>query len=440
MELPILFSAPSGARAGAVADLLARDHEVLRTADLATALAECHRQPPAAAVLPFPGEAGEEELLRTLREEGRRTAVFLYSVGGPPPQHAALRALAAGACGVLDATAPDFTDDLRRRLTRLMRNLRVRRREDETRARLFRPHHVVGASPAMHDVFRRALKASQFSDLPVLIEGDTGTPKRRLAAAILSLDPVRVRMPFFALGCADIPRLLLSRRGPVGGEMGSVAAKWRDLLRAARGGTVFLDEVGRLEPELQHILLEVVRQRSSDLRVIAATTRPALDLIESGHLDGELCAWLGLFRILLPSLRGRPEDIAAQTWHTLRTTPARSATPVSDLGPGVLEALQRLPWEGNHQELEAVLRQALATKEGGTTLLMEDLPDWAREVNADLPPPAPVPHPGDWMSVAAGQTGHPIDSTAEEYERWLLRRVLSRQRTGEGAGRHEGPG
>jgi DNA-binding NtrC family response regulator len=427
MELRILFSAPSGSRAGAVADLLAHDHEVLRTADLPAALAAWRGATPAAVVLPFPGPAGEEELLRSLRERGRRTAVFLYSVAGPPPTEAASQALAAGALGVLDATAPDFAEDLRRRLAGLMRDLRVRRRENDALARLFAPHGVVGDSPAMRDVFRRAVKASQFRDLPVLIEGEKGTPQRRVATAILSLDRSRVRMPFFALGCADIRRLLIHRRGPVGGTTGSAAAKWRDLLHAARGGTVFLDDVACLDTELQHILLEVGRQRLSDLRVMAAVTRPARELVAAGALDAGLSAWLGLFRIPLPPLRGRPEDIAAQAHHVLRTLPARYLPPVNEFGPGVLEALQRRPWEGNTHQLEALLRRALEAKEGGTTLLLDDLPASVREVPPDTPPPQPVPHPGDWVGTATAEGGHPIDAAAEEYERRLLRRLLSRE-------------
>jgi len=430
MELAILFSAPSGARAGAVADLLARDHDVLRTADLASALAEWRRRAPAAAVLPLPGEAGEPELLRRLGERRGRTAVFLYSVGGPPPREAALRALAAGACGVLDATAPEFAEELRRRLTRLLHERRLRDREDELRARLFTPHNLVGVSPAMRDVFRRAIKASQFRELPVLIEGAKGTPKRRLAAAVLALDPARVRMPFFALSCGDIHRLLVQRRGPVGGRAGSPAAKWRDLLRAARGGAVFLDEVACLDAELQRILLDVGRQPAADVRVIAATTRPAAELVQSGALDAALAAWLGLFRIPLPSLRGRPEDITVQAWHTLDGLPA-----ARDLGPGVLEALQRLPWEGNTHQLESLLRRALAMKAGGTTLLLDDLPAEVRAVRPDAPLPEPEPHPGDWVSATTAEGGHPIDAAAEEYERRLLRRVLSRQAASLGAGR-----
>jgi DNA-binding NtrC family response regulator len=429
MELPILFSAPPEARAGAVADLLSREHQVLRTSNLTQALKEWRRRTPAAAVLPFPSEAGEEELLRNLREGGRRTAVFLYSIAGPPPPAAALRALAAGACGVLDATAPDFAADLQRRLARLVRELRLRHLEDEARARLFAPHNIVGASPAMRDVFRRAIKASQFRDLPVLIEGERGTPKRRLAAAILYLDPMRVRMPFFSLGCAEIPRLLVQRRGPVGGDAGSALSKWQDLLRAARGGTVFLDEIGSLDPRLQRTLLVAGRQPSADVRILAATTRPVSELVQSGVLHRELAAWLGLFRIPLPSLRGRPEDIAAQAQHFLDTLSADDGFAATEFGPGVLETLERQQWDGNTLELEAVLRQARSEKAGGTTLLMEELPAWVREMPADCDPPEPVPHPGDWIGAATPDSGHPIDAAAEEYERRLLRRLLRRQDT-----------
>jgi DNA-binding NtrC family response regulator len=424
MDLPILFSAPPEALAGAVADLLSRQHQVLRTSDLAQAMKEWRRRTPAAAVLPFPCGAGEEELLRNLREAGRRTAVFLYSIAGPPPQDAALRALAAGARGVLDATAPDFAADLQRRLARLVRELRLRHLEDEARARLFAPHNVVGASPAMRDVFRRAIKASQFRDLPVLIEGERGTPKRRLAAAILYLDPMRVRMPFFSLGCADVPRLLVQRRGPVGGAAGSVLSKWQDLLRAARGGAVFLDEIGTLDPRLQRSLLVVGRQPSADLRILAATTRPISELLESGVLHPELAAWLGLFRIPLPSLRGRPEDIAAQAQNLLETLSADDGSAVTEFGPGVLQTLERQSWEGNTLELEAVLRQARSEKVGGTILLMEDLPAGVRELPADREPPEPVPHPGDCVGAVTADGGHPIDAAAEEYERRLLRRLL----------------
>jgi DNA-binding NtrC family response regulator len=404
MSLPIVFGAPSGVRAGVVADRLARNHAVLRTADLSAALAACRRSVPAAAVLPFPPGAGEAEVLRFLREHGRRIAVFLYAETRPFAADFAYQALAAGACAVFDGEAPHFADDLGRRLTRMLGDLQQRHEEAAALAPLFARHDLIGASPAMHDVFRRALKASRFGDLPVLIEGERGTPKRRLAIAILGLDPARVRMPFFALGCAELGRVL-----------GSHGERWNDLLWAARGGTVFLDEIVLLNTAQQRVLLDVAAQRSAEVRLLAATERPAAELVGVGLLDAALAAWLSLFRIPLPSLRGRPEDIAAQARHILRTTEAGEMRQDIDFGPGVLEALQRQRWDGNTRQLEMVLRAALGSREPRNLLLLDDLPAWVREEDPDAPLPEPVPHPGDWVNAEPV-----LERAAVEFERRLL--------------------
>jgi DNA-binding NtrC family response regulator len=418
MQMPIVFGGPSAARAGAAAERLTRDYEVLRTADQASALRECRRRRPAAAVLPFPHGAAEGEMLSFLLERRGRPAVFLYTEGGPPPPAAACRVLAAGARGLLDAAAPNFADNLCRRLSRLVRDLRSWHDEEQARSRLFVHHDLVGASPAMRDVFRRAIKANQFTDLPVLIEGEKGTPVRRLVSAILYLDPTRVRMPFFALNGCDLGRMLENLRDLGGAKAPTVPEQWRDLLRAARGGTIFLDRLESLSAELQRVLLEVLRRRPADVRVIAATDRPADELVREGALEEELYVWLGLFRIPVPSLRGRPEDIAAQARHTLD----ENSSAGTEFGPGVLERLQRLPWEGNTAQLEAVLRQALAAKGGGPTLDLDDLPDWVRAVEPGGPLPESAPHLGDWVD-----DGRVLDLAAEEYERRLLRGLLSRQ-------------
>jgi DNA-binding NtrC family response regulator len=418
MQLPILIGASSDPRAGKVADLLARDHEVLRTADLASALRECRRRVPVAAVLPFPGASEEDEVLRFLREQGRRTAVFLFTEAGPPSPGAAYRARAAGARGLLDAAAPDFADDLRRRLTRLPRDRRRWQEEDQALTMLFARHDLAGTSPAMRDVFRRAIKATQFTDLPVLIEGERGTPKRRVASAILFLNPERVRMPFFALDGRDLGKML----GHLGGVKAPTAAEqWQGLLRAARGGTIFLDRLGSLDLKKQSALAAAVCRRPAEVRVIASTERPPEELIANGVLDAELGAWLTLFRIPLPPLRGRPEDIAAQANHVLRAAPAEGTSPARDFEPGVLDRLQRLPWDGNTAELETLVRQALG-RARGSALRLEDFPAWVRELSDDASLADPVPHPGDWADEALA-----MDLAVDGYERRLLRTLLTQQ-------------
>jgi DNA-binding NtrC family response regulator len=412
MDQPILFGASCG-RAGAVADLLARDCPVLHAADLTAALAECRRHIPAAAVLPVPDGADAEEVLRFLREQGQRTAVFLCAEGAVAPEESH-RYLAAGACAILDAGAPEFADDLTLRLRRVLRDRELRYAEDEGLARLFARHDVVGVSPAMRDVFRRALKANRFDDLPVVIEGEKGTPKRRLAAAILYLDPDRIRMPFFAPNCSGLGRVIGNRPGLAASDAPAVAERWQQLLQAARGGTLFLDDIGTLDRELQPMLLAVAR-RPAELRIIVSTEAPLEELVRQGKLDAHLAEWLGLFRIPLPSLRGRPEDIAAQARHALL-----ALRPDAEFAPGVLATLQRLPWEGNTMQLEGVVRQVVDAR-SETTIRLDDFPPWVRTVHPDTPLPQPVPHPGDWTDG----TG-PMDVAAEDYERRLLRALLER--------------
>ncbi len=412
MERPILFGTPSGARA-AVADLIARDHKVLRTADIGAAVQECRRRLPAAAVLPWDGGPGEADVLRFLREYGGRAPVFLYTEG-PPPAGAVRRALAAGAREVLDAAAPDFAAKLRRRLGAV----RLGDAEERARVNLLARHNVIGASPAMHDVFRRAIKASYFDNVPVLIEGEPGTPGRRVASAIVYLDPTRVRMPFFALGCAELGRVLARLRSLTAARGRTVAEQWRGLLSAASGGTLFLDGIGALAADLQPILAGAMRRQPPPVRVIATAERPPQELVAAGRLDAALADRLSLFRILLPPLRGRPEDIAAQARHVLDSAGVGSA---AEFGPGVVEVLQRLPWEGNTAQLEGVLRRALTVKKGGAELLLDDLPAWVRRIDADAPLPPAVPHPGDEVRGAG------LDLAADELERQWLRTLLSRQ-------------
>jgi DNA-binding NtrC family response regulator len=308
----------------------------------------------------------------------------------------------------------------------MLRDLRLRQQEDQARTKLFARYDLVGDSTAMRDVFRRVIKASHFNNLPVLIEGEAGTPKRRLALAILYLDPSRVRMPFFALSCSQLSGMLanLPTRGPEGGQ--DVPEQWAHLLRAARGGTVYLEEISALDAQLQRVLVSVLRRWPTEVRVIATTERPVDELVWEGALNVALQARLGLFRIPLPSLRGRPEDIAALAGHLLLPSQA-------DFESGVLERLQRLPWEGNTAQLEGVLRAALAAVGTGTTVRLADLPAWVCEVDPGAPLPRPVPHPGDYVAAEADVPGHEIDLLADEYERRVLRNLLNRQGMSEDA-------
>ncbi len=393
--------------------------EVLPPGDLAAAVAECRRRAPAAAVLPLPAGAGVEPLLAFLRERGRRIAVYLYADSGAVPEAVRQRALAAGARGFL-ATGPRRGDTLCHQVAELGRALRRRLREDQARAGLFRPYNLVGASAAMHNVFRRAVRANRFHDLPVLIEGEAGTPRRRLASAILYLDPTAIRMPYFALDCRAMKRIL---------SPGPQTDRWQDLLRAASGGTLFLDHIASLDTPLQAILQRTAQRRPPEVRILAATEGALRQQVLDGVFDPDLAACLGLFRIPLPSLRGRPEDIARQAQHVLDTLQTGRYRPARPFEPGVVEALQRQPWEGNTRQLEAVLRQALGAADAGSTLRLDDLPPWLRQAT-DAISPEPSPHPGDLIETPLGEASHPWDQAIDPCDRRLLATLLKRQGAG----------
>ena len=144
----------------------------------------------------------------------------------------------------------------------------------------------------MREVFRRAVKASHFSDLPVLILGETGTGKQRLAEAVHALDLCRRDKPFVTVNCGALSKTLAESElfGHAKGAFSGASGERKGLFRAANGGTLMLDEIGELDLELQPKLLRVLQERRLlpvgedyehpiDVRVIAATNRPLETMI-----------------------------------------------------------------------------------------------------------------------------------------------------------------
>ncbi len=334
---------------------------------------------------------------------------------------------------MLDADSPSFLADLQGLLRNLIRVAQLRFDEQLSRESLFAERGLVGGSPAMHDVFRRALKASRFSNLPVLILGEPGTPRRLLASAIHHFDARRASAPLFALDCEVLTPPLCVGSGT---NQAEALRHWRALLRAAHGGTVFLDHIDALAPSVQHILVAALRDRrlpadgetpasSLDVRLMAGAEFPP-EVVPGGYLDPELRAQLELFRLSLPGLRGRPQDIAAQARHILRLSQRGREQAITDIAPDALEALQRLRWEKNTSELERTLRLVVATKSRGGILTLDDFPEWVRAARtADLP--EPVPHPADVLGNELF-TNCDLEIATMEYEARLRAEVLQQRR------------
>jgi transcriptional regulator with PAS, ATPase and Fis domain len=435
---------PQSARGSRLMQALAPDLPVVYESQLEALERCCREQAPAVLALPLawsPAETGSAPavdlaLLRFIRTYGHRVAIVVYGDTGQLPISVYCQPLAAGARQILNERSPAFLEDLRQTLLRLLQDHHAQQDEYQQLSGLFAAHGLYGRSPALRTVFRRAMKASHFDDLPVLIVGETGTGKQRLAEAIHALDPRRCDKPLLTLNCSALHKSLAESElfGHAKGAFSGASAERRGLLRAAEGGTLLLDEVGELDLELQPKLLRVLQERRLlpvgedyehpiDVRIIAVTNRPLEEMIAAGKFREDLYQRLNVFRVRIPPLRERPEDVEAQARHFLRRYQGTRTQPVTGFGPRVLEALCGLPWQGNTRQLENLVREVLAHKDQGTVVEMEDLPRWILETLAQA---EPASEPGPWPAPAerSCQPMMSLNAAVEEYERRLLESVL----------------
>jgi DNA-binding NtrC family response regulator len=152
-------------------------------------------------------------------------------------------------------------------------------------------------------------------------------------------------------------------------------------------------------------------------------------MIAENRFREDLFQRLNVFRIRIPSLRERPEDVEMQAMHFLAQHQEEGQQGrVTGFGPRVLEVLRSLPWEGNTRQLENLIREALAHREGkGPLLEVADLPRWVFEKVAEAPTTSTPPPPAalDDLVEVACHSGLSLTSAVEEYERRLLARVLA---------------
>ena len=220
-------------------------------------------------------------------------------------------------------------------------------------------------------------------DLPVLIEGETGTGKELLAKAIHESGP-RKQGPFVAINCASIPEGLIESE-LFGHEEGAFTGARRrgavGRIQQAHGGTLFLDEIGEMPLALQARLLRVIQEReivplgsnkriNLDIAIIAATNQRLRDRVAQSEFREDLYYRLNGLRLTLPPLRER-SDLVALIRRILEDTLGRQDIVVD---PEVLHLMQRHPWRGNVRQLSNILRSAMVFIEGHE-LKLEHLPE-----------------------------------------------------------------
>ena len=253
---------------------------------------------------------------------------------------------------------------------------------------------LIGKSPSMVKVFE-AIRRVAVSNAPVLVTGQSGTGKEVVARTIHRLSR-RASAPFVAFNCAAIsPTLIESEL--FGHERGSFtgADKRRiGYFEEANGGSLLLDEITEMGPELQVKLLRVLEAKTLrrvggvqdlrvDVRLISATNRDPLDAIKENKLREDLYYRLNVFPIALPPLAERREDIAVLAEHFRKQIEDQERSGVQAWDPAALRNLEAYPWPGNVRELRNVVHRAHVMTEGDTIL-----PEVLEELLPDVPRPA----------------------------------------------------
>lgn len=243
---------------------------------------------------------------------------------------------------------------------------------------------VVGRSRPMREVFRLIERVAD-SDSTVLINGETGTGKGLVAKAIHT-SSYRREKPFVSINCGAIPENLLESElfGHVKGAFTGATAAKVGKFEVADGGTIFLDEIGDMSPDLQVKVLKVLEEREFEpvggnktvkvnVRIIAATHRDLEEQVQKGNFREDLFYRLYVIPIELPSLAMRSADIPLLTHYFLNKLNRDKKADVSGISQDAMAIFAQYPWPGNVRELANMLERLVVIK-GEGEIQVSDLP------------------------------------------------------------------
>ena len=379
-------------------------------------------QPQAVRVLAL-RRAGREEMVRVINDAA------VYQVVSPPfePEELAL---------VLERALE--SRELSRIHRYLSRELKfadavIRRENDSMTRALQETYHfdkLVFASEKMAEVCNLARKAAT-TDLPVLIEGETGTGKELLAKAI-HLFSGRHQQLFMAQNCGALSEdLLLSEL--FGHKRGSFSGAISDrlgLFVAADHGTVFLDEISDISPAVQVSLLRFLqdgevkpvgsdRAKQTNVRIIAASNRPVRQLVDEGRFRRDLYYRLKGFELTIAPLRERPEDIPVLTDFLIKKYAEVFSRKIPGVASQAQQKLRAYAFPGNVRELENEIRRIVATVDNGEFITVSHL-------SADIARARPRADRSAGQAVSLD--GLSLKERVEQLESALVRAALERHR------------
>jgi two-component system response regulator AtoC len=317
------------------------------------------------------------------------------------------QALEAVRKGAYDYLAKPFqAEELLLAIGKAEERERLRRENRQLRRELSHGGHdgaLVAASAAMREIYELVERAAEFKTT-VLVTGESGVGKEVVARAVHGLSD-RADEPFVPVNCGAIPESLIESElfGHVRGAFTGAESEARGMFREADGGTLFLDEIGELPLSTQVKLLRVLQEEEVrpvgaskshpvDVRILAATARDLEQMVEAGTFRADLYYRLNVFRLHIPPLRERREDVPVLADQLLAALSRRMGKPVAPLDREAVASLCEHAWPGNVRELENTLERALIlAREGRVT---RDLfPFAGAAVASSLPSPTPSDAP-----------------------------------------------
>ena len=359
-------------------------YEVTRELSGEAGLATYDRVRPDVVILNLrlPGADGME-ILEHLRR--RDAAVLLLIETSDVPT--AVRAMQLGAENFL--TKPVDLEHLAAATARIADKMRLRRINEALLGRSAQGQGLdsLGSSSQMQDIAHQVALLAQSERTTVLLTGESGTGKGRVARLIHDLSP-RAKTPFVEVNCAGLNATLLDSElfGHEKGAFADAKERRQGLFETADRGTIFLDDIGDLAPELQPKLLKMLETRtfrrlggareiSVDVRLIAATSRQLQADVESGRFREDLYYRLSVMPLLLPPVRDRSrEDRLALLNRILSDLRKELPDAPSTLTSEAVERLLGYGWPGNIREMRNVLERAMILGRGQPAISVEHLP------------------------------------------------------------------